>query len=52
MEVELSEKGLPEGTASVPVAGYVYFPVSSRKKNAVHQLEYKLGEEKVVLALP
>jgi len=51
MEAELSEKGLPEGTASTPVAGYVYFPVSSKKNNAV-QLEYKLGEEKVVLALP
>jgi len=52
MEAELSEKGLPEGTTSAPVAGYVYFPISSKKKNAVHQLEYKLGEEKVVLALP
>jgi hypothetical protein len=51
MEAELSEKGLPEGAASTPVAGYVYFPVSSKKKNAV-QLEYKLGGEKVVLALP
>jgi len=51
MEAELSEKGLPEGTASTPVAGYVYFPVSSRKRNAV-QLEYKLGEEKLVLQLP
>lgn len=51
MEAELSEKGLPEGTASAPVAGYVDFPVSSKKRNAV-QLEYKVGEEKVVLALP
>ena len=51
MEAELSEKGLPEGTASTPVAGYVYFPVSSKKRNAV-QLEYKLGEEKLALQLP
>lgn len=50
MEAELSEKGLPEGAASTPVAGYVYFPVS-KKKGAV-QLEYKVGEEKVVLPLP
>jgi len=51
MEAELSEKSLPEGTASTPVAGYVYFPVSPKKRNAV-QLEYKLGEERVVLTLP
>ncbi|MGA8151220.1 MAG: hypothetical protein WB952_09750 [Terriglobales bacterium] len=51
MEAELSEKGLPEGAAATPVSGYVYFPLSSQKKNAV-QLEYKLGGEKVVLALP
>jgi hypothetical protein len=51
MEAELSEKGLPEGTAAGPVAGYVYFPVSSKKKSDM-QLEYRLGEEKVVLALP
>jgi hypothetical protein len=52
MEAELSEKGLPEGAASAPVAGYIYFPVSSKKKSAAHQLEYKLGESKVVLPLP
>ena len=33
METELSEKGLPEGTASAPVAGHLYFPIS-KKKNA------------------
>jgi hypothetical protein len=51
MEAELSEKGLPEGTISAPVAGYVYFPISSKNKGAM-QLEYKLGEDKVVLVLP
>src|SRR5271170_3553564 len=51
MEAELSEKGLPEGAAATPVAGYVYFPVSPKKRNAV-QLEYKIGEVRVVLALP
>ena len=51
MEAELSEKGLPEGTASAPVAGYVYFPVA-RKKNATMSLEYFLHGEKVVLKLP
>lgn len=51
METELSEKGLPEGAASAPVAGYIYFPISSKKSGA-RQLEYKVGEEKVVLSLP
>jgi hypothetical protein len=52
MEAELDEKGLPQGSASTPVAGYLYFPISSKKKDAIHQLEYKLGENKVVLSLP
>ena len=51
METELSEKGLPEGVASAPVSGYVYFPIA-RKKNASLQLEYVLDGNKVVLALP
>ncbi len=51
MELELSEKGLPEGTASAPVAGYLYFRLSS-KKNTAHQLEYTLNGNKVVLPLP
>jgi hypothetical protein len=52
MEAELSEKGLPEGILSAPVAGYIYFPISSKKKDANHQLECKLGENTVVLSLP
>jgi hypothetical protein len=51
METELSEKGLPEGAASGPVAGYVYFPVA-RKKNAKLTLEYTVRGEKVQLTLP
>lgn len=50
MEVELSEKGVPEGLTSIPVAGYLYFPLS-RKKNTRHQLEYTLNGNKVVLLL-
>lgn len=55
MELELGEKGLPEGTASAPVAGYLYFTLPSGKekdKKAAHQLEYTLNGEKVVLQLP
>lgn len=50
METELSEKGLPEGTAATPVAGYLYFSVP-RNKKAVYQLEYKLNGDKVLLTL-
>lgn len=52
METELGEKGLPEGSASAPVAGYVYFPLASRKKGTPLQMEYMLNGNKVVLNLP
>jgi hypothetical protein len=51
METELSEKGLPEGAASAPVSGYVYFPVA-RKKNQTLTLQYTVDGEKVELRLP
>jgi hypothetical protein len=51
METELSEKGLPEGTASAPVGGYLYFSIPRNKKVA-YQLEYMLNGEKVLLTLP
>lgn len=51
MALELSEKGLPEGAASKPVAGYLYFQLSSKKKNATYQLEYTLNGNKVSLPL-
>lgn len=53
MELELSEKALPEGAASAPVSGYLYFSLpSSKDKKATHQLEYMLNGEKVALQLP
>ena len=48
METELTEKGLPEGTASSAVAGYVYFSVLPKKK-ADYQLEYVSAGKKLVL---
>ena len=51
METELSEKGLPEGAASSPVAGYIYFPLLSKKNNTL-ELEYKPSGEKIVLQFP
>lgn len=48
METELTEKGLPEGQISGPVAGYLYFPIpSTRKKYTVASLEY-LGDNATV----
>ena len=52
-EIELAERGLVEGTASAPVAGYVYFPVPvKKKKNTTLQLQYALKDQTVVLTLP
>ena len=51
METELAEKGLPEGSASAPVAGYVYFPIN-RKKSTSLELSYTVNGQKVVLRLP
>jgi len=49
METELSEKGLPEGATTAPVAGYLYFPLS-RTQKPTYQLEYMLNGNKVTLA--
>lgn len=48
METELAEKGLSEGAATAPVAGYIYFPVSPKKK-ADYQLEYLIEGKKIVV---
>ncbi len=51
METELDEKGLPEGAVATPVAGYLYFPLAKKMKNAHYELEYMLNGNKVVLRL-
>jgi|SRR6185312_5860091 len=48
MELELHEKGLPEGNTASPVSGYLYFAVPKDKK-VKYQLEYMLNGTKVVL---
>lgn len=50
IELELNEKGLPQGASASPVSGYVYFTVPP-KKNAKYQLEYVLNGSQVVLPL-
>lgn len=52
MEKELGEKGLPVGKAAAPVAGYLYFSIHDRKKDAKYQLEFNFNGEKLVLPLP
>lgn len=48
METELTEKGMPEGEITGPVAGYLYFPIpSAKKKYTVASLEY-LGDNATV----
>jgi len=52
-EIELAERGLVEGSASAPVAGYLYFPRSvKKKKDTPLQLQYALKDQTVVLSLP
>ena len=52
MELELTEKSLPEGNADAPVSGYLYFSLPGKKdKKVTHQLEYTLNGEKVILSL-
>jgi hypothetical protein len=51
MELELTEKGLPEGSAKNAVAGYLYFPFSEKKKSEAYQLECTLGGVRTTLAL-
>ena len=52
MEKELDQKGLPEGKSAAPVAGYLYFSIRDRKKDAKYRLEYNFNGEKLVLPLP
>jgi hypothetical protein len=52
MQAEFKQKGLVEGSASLPVAGYLYFPIPKKKKDAKLALEYMIEEERVTLALP
>jgi hypothetical protein len=55
MELELTEKGLPDGTATRPIAGFLYFRLDNKTiKNAnVHyRLEFDLAGKTATFALP
>jgi hypothetical protein len=49
LEAKLADKGLREGKASSPVAGYLYFPMLPRKKHTALQLEHETNESNVIL---
>jgi hypothetical protein len=49
LEGKLANKGLPEGKASSPIAGYLYFPMLPRNKHAVLQLDYGTNGSSVTL---
>ena len=51
MTAELSEKSLPAVDTAKPVAGYLYFPVSTAKQ-APYQLEYQTPQGTVIVPLP
>lgn len=51
METELRDKQLPSGVAKQPVAGYLYFPVPSRKSKEKYELQYSNSGNKVTLTL-
>lgn len=52
IERELYEKGLPEAKVTVPVAGYLYFPLPNAKKDAKYRLVYSGRSEPLTLSLP
>ena len=51
METELRDKQLPPGEAKQPIAGYLYFPVPSKKTKGKYELLYLRNGEMVSLAL-
>ena len=52
IELELSEKGLPEAKIAIPVSGYLYFSLRKQKKNTKYRLEYVVNGETLNLQLP
>jgi hypothetical protein len=52
IERELFSKSLPEANVSVPVSGYLYFPIPKSAKDAKYRLEYSTSSEPLILPLP
>jgi hypothetical protein len=53
METELDDRGLQDGVADKPVAGYLYFPVGETKATTMELVyQHDTGEVKLPLTLP
>jgi hypothetical protein len=53
MESELKDRGLEDGVADKPVAGYLYFPVGETKSETMELVyQHEDGDVKVVLEVP
>jgi len=51
IERELRDKGLPEARVSIPIAGYLYFPLPHAKNDAKYRLVYSGRSEPLTLPL-
>jgi hypothetical protein len=52
-DAELNGKSFPEGAATGPVAGYLYFALPSKKKSdSVYQLDYDNGGKMIHMYVP
>jgi hypothetical protein len=52
IEAKLRDKALPDGPTAKPVAGYLYFPASKKRKNDELELQYTKGDVELDLRLP
>jgi hypothetical protein len=53
METELEDRGLQDGVAKKPVAGYLYFPVGETKASTMELVyQHDRGEVTLPLHLP
>ena len=52
IERELYEKGLPEARTTIPIAGYLYFPISKSSKPTKYKLLYSAKPDAEPLTLP
>ncbi len=52
IEHELYEKGLPEAKVSIPIAGYLYFPIPKPNKDANYSLVYLGKSDPLTIPLP
>ncbi len=51
MEERLRDKALPEGPTARPVAGYLYFPASKKRKGDAMELQFTKGDVQLDLKL-